>query len=420
MRVGLLVIIWSIKHIQLLSSWEVRCEGQHQVTPLPHPQHPKGGSADGNPLGCTLSPPFASTTTFYTATFTPPQCGFGVWLFLPFPCSFHNSSSSKDRLLQSSPAFTAMMDFVCEKFPEAHGPVVTDSTPLLRGMQRNEVPATTPCLRHAHPIDFMVSQASEALTRANEYSKPFFAKYSARQYYRSYTVCSDEGRSLPAKLMGTFFCLTSSGEGPSAHEPMLHQLTHSTQRAMANQARIMARRESYLSHLPNQFSSASKAHLCHLDMDSDLLFDLASVEKAIGQAQQAALVSFTEAVAKALIKVKPRLGTPFVEKHPCSSTSADSHSCPGPTPQWFSKLCFHLCTSQFLTSLFETVKDLEISEMTPLHQLLQLEAALPDICLPERTERQKSGFYGFFTRGTRSLSTHFLRCLRCLGAWNHT
>ena len=40
------------------------------------------------------------------------------------------------------------------------------------------------------------------------------------------------------------------------------------------------------------------------DVDSDLLFNSDSVDKAMGQAQQVALVSFTEAVAKALIKQK--------------------------------------------------------------------------------------------------------------------
>ncbi|MPC82101.1 hypothetical protein E2C01_076746 [Portunus trituberculatus] len=40
-----------------------------------------------------------------------------------------DSMGSEDHLLESSPTFTAIMDFVCEKFPEDHGPVVQDSTP---------------------------------------------------------------------------------------------------------------------------------------------------------------------------------------------------------------------------------------------------------------------------------------------------
>ncbi|MPC59714.1 hypothetical protein E2C01_053741 [Portunus trituberculatus] len=58
---------------------------------------------------------------------------------------------------------------------------------------------------------------------------------------------------------------------------------------MVDQARIMAvalantraaRKESYLIHLPHRFSSASKAQLRRSDVDSDLLFDSASVDKS--------------------------------------------------------------------------------------------------------------------------------------------
>ncbi|MPC26255.1 hypothetical protein E2C01_019391 [Portunus trituberculatus] len=65
---------------------------------------------------------------------------------------------------------------------------------------------------------------------------------------------------------------------------------------MVDKARIMAftlartravRKESYLLHLPHCFSSASKTQLQCSDVDSDLLFDSASVEKAPGyQGQQ--------------------------------------------------------------------------------------------------------------------------------------
>ncbi|MPC56255.1 hypothetical protein E2C01_050208 [Portunus trituberculatus] len=68
-----------------------------------------------------------------------------------------------------------------------------------------------------------------------------------------------------------------------------------------------------------------------------LLFNLASVEKAIGQAQQVASISLTEVAVKALIKVKSRLGTPLAKKHSRSSTSVESHPRPGPTQQRFSK-----------------------------------------------------------------------------------
>ncbi|MPC55832.1 hypothetical protein E2C01_049777 [Portunus trituberculatus] len=113
-------------------------------------------------------------------------------------------------------------------------------------------------------------------------------------------------------------------------------------------------------HLGN---SASKAQLRRSDMDSDLLFESSSAKKAIGQVQQVPSVLLIEAAAKAPIKAKPRLGTPLVEKHSsCLSTSAESHPHPGPTQQRSSKPYF----PQFWMSLFETVKEPDISEMTPL------------------------------------------------------
>ncbi|MPC51409.1 hypothetical protein E2C01_045253 [Portunus trituberculatus] len=41
--VGLLVVIHSVKCIQPLSPREMGYERQHHITPLLHPQHPKGG-----------------------------------------------------------------------------------------------------------------------------------------------------------------------------------------------------------------------------------------------------------------------------------------------------------------------------------------------------------------------------------------
>ncbi|MPC61683.1 hypothetical protein E2C01_055758 [Portunus trituberculatus] len=117
----------------------------------------------------------------------------------------------EEHFLESSPTFIAMMDLVCEKFPEAHGPVVQDSTPLLPAMQRS-VTGTVSSWAHATPT--IVDQA------------------------------------------------------------------RITAFALANTR--VARRESYLSHLPHQFSLACKAQLCLSDVDSDLLFKSTSVEKAIG------------------------------------------------------------------------------------------------------------------------------------------
>ncbi|MPC85941.1 hypothetical protein E2C01_080747 [Portunus trituberculatus] len=180
-------------------------------------------------------------------------------------------------------------------------------------MQRSEVPATTLHLKHAHPTDFMF-QASKALTCANESSKPLFAKYLAR----SYRTSIDEGRTLLARvnsdlvqhltvrgdpqillfqgemmrleqallttqemqnflfwLMGIFSLMQC--EGLFAHRLMLHQLMHSIQQAMVDQTKIMAFalantrvawKESYLSHLPHRFSSASKVWLCRSDVNT--------------------------------------------------------------------------------------------------------------------------------------------------------
>ncbi|MPC32053.1 hypothetical protein E2C01_025356 [Portunus trituberculatus] len=275
-----------------------------------------------------------------------------------------NSSGSEDCLPESFPTFTAMMDFVCEKLPEACGPVVQDYSPLLLGMQRSEVPTTTCSWSVTHSSLKACSfhrfhQASEELTCANKSSKPSFAKYPVRSSI-------DEGRSLPAKVnhdlvehltvCGDPQVSLSQGEVMCLEEALL--TTRDTQNfphvigiqcATVDQARITAfalantravRRESYHSHLPYQFSSVSKAQPHHSNMDSDLLFDLASVE-AIDQAQQAVSVSLTEAAAKALIETKPRTRTPLVDKYPRPSTSADSCPHPGPTQQRFFKPHFH-------------------------------------------------------------------------------
>ncbi|MPC55643.1 hypothetical protein E2C01_049585 [Portunus trituberculatus] len=79
-------------------------------------------------------------------------------------------------------------------------PVVQLYRVLLLGMQRGEILATTPRFRRVHPLDSMMSQTSETLTLANEFSKSSFTKYPARQYYISYRTSVDEDRSLPARV----------------------------------------------------------------------------------------------------------------------------------------------------------------------------------------------------------------------------
>ena len=86
-----------------------------------------------------------------------------------------DSLDADNGMLDPSSTFMVMMDFVCETFPEARGPVPQDSAPLLPGMQRGEVPANAPCLRQAQLIDFMMSQVSEGLAHANRSTKPSFA-----------------------------------------------------------------------------------------------------------------------------------------------------------------------------------------------------------------------------------------------------
>ena len=92
-----------------------------------------------------------------------------------------DSSDTDDVMLDPSPTFMDTIDFVCETFPEAHGPTLQDTAPLLLGMQHGEVPATTPSLKQAQPIDLLMSQASKALADANESTKPSFAKYPGLQ-----------------------------------------------------------------------------------------------------------------------------------------------------------------------------------------------------------------------------------------------
>ena len=84
-------------------------------------------------------------------------------------------SDADNGMPDTSSTFTAMMDFLCKTFPEAHGPAPQDSAPLLPGMQHGEVPATSSSLRGAQPINFMMLQASEALVCANKSTKPSFA-----------------------------------------------------------------------------------------------------------------------------------------------------------------------------------------------------------------------------------------------------
>ena len=91
-----------------------------------------------------------------------------------------------DGMPDPSSIFMAIMDFVYKTFPEACGPAPQESAPILPGILHGEVHATTPSLKQAQPIDFMMSQASVALVHANESTRLSFVKYPAQLYHRCY------------------------------------------------------------------------------------------------------------------------------------------------------------------------------------------------------------------------------------------
>ena len=109
-------------------------------------------------------------------------------------------SDVNDGLPDPSSTLKDMMDLVYWTFPQAHGQVSQDTAPLHLGMQHGENPAPTPSLKRSQSISVLMSQASEALAHANEFTKPLFAKYPTQCYYRSYRTSSDEGRDCPGKL----------------------------------------------------------------------------------------------------------------------------------------------------------------------------------------------------------------------------
>ena len=60
------------------------------------------------------------------------------------------------RLPDPTPSFTAMMEFVCEKFSEARATATQDCAPMLPGMQPGEAPVTTPRFNRVQPINFFM------------------------------------------------------------------------------------------------------------------------------------------------------------------------------------------------------------------------------------------------------------------------
>ena len=103
-------------------------------------------------------------------------------------------SDGDDGLPNPSSTFKDMMDLVYRTFPETHGQASRDTAPFLLGMQRGEDLATAPSLKWSQLISVLMSQASEALARANESTKLSFAKYPTQRYYRFYCTSSDKSR----------------------------------------------------------------------------------------------------------------------------------------------------------------------------------------------------------------------------------
>lgn len=221
-----------------------------------------------------------------------------------------NESDRED--LHPPPGCKTMMEFVCEKFPEARGEGSRMEATGLPGMQTGEVDGSVQRFKRAHPISMMMARASEALVRANESNKASLAKYPTRRSYKFYNLSKEGDRICAGKvnpelaphisvrsetrvsvskqdmvrleeallavrstqnllswLMGVFFSLALPKEKVS-QAPMMQQLARSVESAMMHQIQMTLfaiaitraiRRELYLSQLPPCFSSASRAQL---------------------------------------------------------------------------------------------------------------------------------------------------------------
>lgn len=122
-----------------------------------------------------LLPPGASSVHYphslpmsqFPPPYRPSKSQGGFWEPVCVGREEEELSDVEDHLPNPSPTFLAMINFICKKFPEACGPATQDSAPLLPGMQWGEAPAITSHFMHSQPIDFMMSQASQALVHTN-------------------------------------------------------------------------------------------------------------------------------------------------------------------------------------------------------------------------------------------------------------
>ncbi|MPC56841.1 hypothetical protein E2C01_050807 [Portunus trituberculatus] len=99
-------------------------ERQHHVTPLPCPQHQGRDRQMVTPLAAYHHHRLAPQQPSHHHS-----VGSMRGSHSPLGEKEDDFSGSEGYLPESSPTFTAMMDFIFEKFPEACGPVVQESAP---------------------------------------------------------------------------------------------------------------------------------------------------------------------------------------------------------------------------------------------------------------------------------------------------
>lgn len=92
--------------------------------------------------------------------------------------------------------FKEIIEFVCEKFPEACGCSLQGPASLFAGMRQQEVAVPASQFRWVEPIGTIKSQMEEELRNANKVVKDF-SKLPASKRFRAYKtmVGSESGRS---------------------------------------------------------------------------------------------------------------------------------------------------------------------------------------------------------------------------------
>ena len=265
--------------------------------------------------------------------------------------------------------FNTMLAYITRCFPEAQGVKVKANRPEPPGEDPPQDRPDLIRLTRAKPMDFTLEQASQALSQANETSRPSLARYPRIKYRSVYTVSGHEVAGEASKLnpelalaltnrgkdpqvmvqhadmtrlegivarlrevqnftfwcMGAFFRLFSSLQPGGEDKLMGDQLFTSIQKAMVDMAKDSAfvlanvkamRRESVLACLPSSYKTTSKVNLRKSSLDSALLFDDHKVQEAMKLADQAASISFQQAAVRALAKPRLAQGTTQNERSP--------------------------------------------------------------------------------------------------------